>query len=71
MVPLQGKPLIHWILNWLKCHGFKHAVLGVAYRKDIIINYLKENDQGLKIDFSEHTVEAKRARVFAWPSVGS
>jgi NDP-sugar pyrophosphorylase family protein len=57
MVPLQGKPLIYWILNWLKSYGFKHVVLGVAYRKEVIINYLKENTQGLKIDFSEHTVE--------------
>jgi NDP-sugar pyrophosphorylase family protein len=64
MVPLQGKPLIHWILNWLKSYGFKHAVLGVAYQKDVIINYLKDNNQGLKIDFSEHTVEGETGEGF-------
>jgi mannose-1-phosphate guanylyltransferase len=64
MVPLQGKPLIYWILNWLKSYGFKHAVLGVAYQKDVIINYLKENNQGLKIDFSEHTVEGETGEGF-------
>jgi mannose-1-phosphate guanylyltransferase len=64
MVPLQGKPLIYWILNWLKSYGFKHAVLGVAYQKDVIIKYLKENDQGLKIDFSEHTVEGETGEGF-------
>lgn len=64
MVPLQGKPLIYWILNWLKSYGFKHVVLGVAYRKEVIINYLKENNQGLKIDFSEHTVEGETGEGF-------
>jgi NDP-sugar pyrophosphorylase family protein len=64
MIPLQGKPLIYWILNWLKSYGFKHIVIGVAYRKDAIINYLKENNQGLKIDFSEHTVEGETGEGF-------
>jgi mannose-1-phosphate guanylyltransferase len=64
MVPLQGKPLVYWILDWLKSYGFKHVVLGVAYRKQVIINYLKENSQGLKIDFSEHTVEGETGEGF-------
>jgi mannose-1-phosphate guanylyltransferase len=64
MVPLQGKPLIFWIVNWLKSYGFKHVILGVAYRKEVIINYLKENNQGLKIDFSEHTVEGETGEGF-------
>jgi mannose-1-phosphate guanylyltransferase len=64
MVPLQGKPLVYWILNWLKSYGFKHVVLGVAYRKEVIINYLKENSQGLKIEFSEHTVEGETGEGF-------
>ncbi len=64
MIPLQGKPLIYWIINWLKCQGFKHVVMGVAYRKEVVINYLKENSQGLKIDISEHTVEGETGEGF-------
>jgi NDP-sugar pyrophosphorylase family protein len=64
MVPLQGKPLIYWILNWLKSYGIKHGVLGVAYQKDVVIKYLTENNQGLKIDFSEHTVEGETGEGF-------
>jgi mannose-1-phosphate guanylyltransferase len=64
MIPLQGKPLIHWIINWLKCFGFKHIVMGVAYRKDVVIDYLGKNPQGLKIDFSEHTVEGETGEGF-------
>ncbi|MGD0451697.1 MAG: nucleotidyltransferase family protein [Candidatus Bathyarchaeia archaeon] len=64
MVPLKGKPLIHWIISWLKSQGFKYIVLGVAYHKEVVINYLKENSQGLKIDFSEHTVEGETGEGF-------
>jgi NDP-sugar pyrophosphorylase family protein len=42
MIPIRGKPLIYWTLTWLKEYGFKHAVLGVAYRKEVIINYIKK-----------------------------
>ena len=64
MVRLKGKPLIHWTVSWLKNCGFEHLVLGVAYRKEAVINYLKENSQGLKIDFSEHTVEGETGEGF-------
>ena len=64
MIPLQGKPLISWIISWLKSYDFKHIVMGVAYRKEVVINYLKENPQGLKIDFSQHTVEGETGEGF-------
>ena len=38
--------------------------MGVAYRKEVVINYLKENPQGLKIDISEHTVEGETGEGF-------
>jgi mannose-1-phosphate guanylyltransferase len=64
MVQLQGKPLIYWIISWLKSYGFRHIVMGVAYRKEVVIKYLTENPQGLKIDFSEHTVEGETGEGF-------
>jgi len=64
MIPLQGKPLIHWTLTWLKDYGFKHIVLGVAYRKEIIINYIRENPMDMNIDFSEHTLEGETGEGF-------
>jgi len=64
MIPLQGKPLIHWIISWLKDYGFKHIVMGVAYRKEVVIEYLKKNNQGLLIDFSVHTVEGETGEGF-------
>jgi NDP-sugar pyrophosphorylase family protein len=64
MIPLQGKPLIYWTLTWLRNFGFKHIVLGVAYHKEVVINYLKENPVGMDIDFSEHTQEGETGEGF-------
>lgn len=64
MIPIQGKPLISWTISWLKKNGFRHVVLGVAYRKEVIIDYLKDNSQGLDINFSEHSVEGETAEGF-------
>jgi NDP-sugar pyrophosphorylase family protein len=64
MVPIKEKPLLHWTVSWLKSYGFKHLVMGVAYHKEVVIDYLKNNSQGLKIDFSEHTVEGETGEGF-------
>ena len=64
MIPLHGEPLIHWSLTWLKKHGFKHIVLGVVYRKETIMNYIKENPIGVNVDFSEHTLEGETGEGF-------
>lgn len=64
MIPLHGKPLIFWILTWLKQHGLAHAVLGVSYRKEIVIDYIKKNPLGIKVDFSEHSQEGETGEGF-------
>lgn len=64
MIKLNGKPLLYWTLNRLKKYGFKHIVLGVAYRKEVIIDYVQKNPFGLDIDFSVHTVEGETAEGF-------
>lgn len=64
MIPLHGKPLLYWTLNWLKGYGFQHIILGVAYRKEVIIKYIKENPMDIVIDFSEHTVEGETGEGF-------
>jgi NDP-sugar pyrophosphorylase family protein len=64
MIPLRGKPLIYWTLTWLKDYGIEHVVLGVSYRKEVVINYVKNNPLGLKVDFSEHTQEGETGEGF-------
>ena len=64
MIPLRGKPLINWTLTWLRDQGFDHAVLGVSHCKEAVINYVKENPLGIKVDFSEHTQEGETGEGF-------
>ena len=64
MIPLHGKPLLYWTLTRLKSYGFKNIALGVAYRKEVVINYIKKNPIGVNVNFSEHTVEGETAEGF-------
>ena len=64
MIPLHGKPLIYWTLTWLKKYGVEHAVLGVSYRKEVVMKYVNEKQLGMKIDFSEHTQEGETGEGF-------
>ena len=64
MVPLHGQPLLYWTLTWLRDYGFEHVVLGVSYRKEVVIDYVEKNPLGLKVDFSEHTQEGETGEGF-------
>ncbi len=64
MIPLHGKPLIYWTLSWLRSYGVDHAVLGVSYCKDVVINYIRNNPLGMKVDYSEHTIEGETGEGF-------
>jgi len=64
MVPIRGKPLLFWTIAWLKSYGFSNIVLGVSYRKEVVIKYIKENPLGVKVDFSEHTQEGETGEGF-------
>ena len=65
MVDVLEKPLLYWGINWLKSYNVKHIVIGVAYHKEKIIEYLSENNNfDLDIDISEHTVEGGTAEAF-------
>ncbi|MDE1870248.1 MAG: nucleotidyltransferase family protein [Candidatus Micrarchaeota archaeon] len=65
LVEVKGKPILYWIIQWLKKHQIEHVVLGVAYKKEMIYDYMNANRNfGLKVDFSEHTVEGGTAQGF-------
>tara|TARA_Y100000310_G_scaffold331620_1_gene405495 strand:+ start:608 stop:1333 length:726 start_codon:yes stop_codon:yes gene_type:complete len=55
LVPIRGIPLLKRIILWLKKNGIENIILGVAYKKEMIINYFKDGSSfGLKIDYVEH-----------------
>jgi NDP-sugar pyrophosphorylase family protein len=65
MVVVNGQPMLYWTLRWLKYHGVKNVVLGVAYKKEKIIAYLKARKNfGLNVHCSVHTLAGGTAQGF-------
>ena len=56
MVEVSKKPLLYWILTWLKLNGIMRVVLGVAYKKELVMDYVKNNPFGLDIACNDHSV---------------
>lgn len=53
-----GKPLLQWVVEWLRANRITTIVMGVAYMKDRIIDYFGDGARfGVKITYSVHTVE--------------
>ena len=53
MLPVAGKPLLEHTLTYLKEYGFEEAIICVAYLKRQIIDYFKNGDFGITIQFAE------------------
>lgn len=65
LIPVAGRPILYYIINWLKSYDVSHLVIGVAHMKEKIYEYMKENDNfGMDVDFSEHTVDGGTAQGF-------
>lgn len=65
MVPILGRPMIAWIVEWLRNNGVKRVVIGVAYKKEVVKKYFHDwsNDEFF-VQFSEHTVDGGTAEGF-------
>jgi NDP-sugar pyrophosphorylase family protein len=57
MIPVAGKPILGWVVDWLRRNEVSKIVVGVAYKGDVVIEYLKNTVHGVDLRFSEHTVE--------------
>ncbi len=56
MVEIGGKPLIDWLLQWLKENGMENVILGIDYKKEVITNHVADGSKyGLKVKYSVHT----------------
>ncbi len=65
LVEVAGKPMLQWTIEWLKAGGIKHLVIGVAYKKEKIYEFMKaHNNFGMDVHFSEHSLEGGTAEGF-------
>ncbi len=58
LVKVAGKPLLEWVVDWLRDSGVTDLVIGVAYLKEKIIQYFGDGSKfGVEIRYSTHTVD--------------
>lgn len=62
MVLVAGRPLLEWVLSWLRRNRVHRVVIGVAYRGESIIEHFQDGKAfGLEIEYSRHSVEGGTA----------
>lgn len=65
MVEVAGRPLLDWVLAWLRRNQVLRVVIGVAYKGERIVEHFKDGKSaGLEIQYSTHTVEGGTAEGF-------
>lgn len=58
LVKIQGKPLLQWVIEWLKQNDVTNIIIGVAHRKEEIMKYFGRGSKfGVNITYSVHSVE--------------
>src|SRR5216683_3725111 len=58
LVRVAGKPLLQWVVEWLRQNDVENLVIGVAYLKEKIMRYFGDGHKfGVSIRYSEHSVE--------------
>lgn len=65
MIVAAGKPLLEWVIEWLKGNGIDKIIVGVAYGKEKIIDYFGDGKRfGVAMRYSNHTVEGGTSEGF-------
>lgn len=52
MAPINGKPFLAFVLEYLKKQGIKEVILAVSYKYEVIQEYFKDEFLGIKIKYS-------------------
>jgi len=65
MLQVAGKPVLEWVIEWLKFNGITNFVIGVAYKKEAVKSYFEDGSRfGVKIKYSVHSVEGETGEGF-------
>lgn len=52
MAPINGKPFLAFVLEYLKEQGITEVILSVSYKYELLQDYFKDEFQGLKIIYN-------------------
>ena len=65
MIRLLGKPLLQWVVEWLVKERIGKIVIGVAYKKESVMNYFRDGKEfGIEIIYSNHKIESDTGGAF-------
>ncbi len=58
LVKIAGKPMLQWVIEWLRSNGVSDVVIGIAHLKEKVMAYFKDGrNLGVNIHYSIHTVD--------------
>jgi mannose-1-phosphate guanylyltransferase len=62
LVEILGKPMLEWIIKWLRTYGVRNLVFGVAHDEQKIIEHFGNGEAfGVDIKYSNHSVDGGTA----------
>ncbi|OGF69627.1 hypothetical protein A3H65_04030 [Candidatus Giovannonibacteria bacterium RIFCSPLOWO2_02_FULL_45_14] len=65
MVPILNRPLIEWIILWLKKYDVKNIVVSVDHKKEVLKEYLGNGEKlGVNISYNDHSGAADTGDAF-------
>lgn len=52
MAPVNGKPFLFYVLNWLKDYNVEKVILSTGYRSESIIDYFGKSFKGIPLEYA-------------------
>jgi len=66
LIEVYGKPLLQWVIEWLRANHVDNIVIGVAYMKEKIMERFGDGSRfGVDISYSVHSVEGGTGEGFS------
>lgn len=56
MAPVNNKPFLEYVFNYLKDNGIKHIVLAIGYKGNVIEDYFGYIYKGIRITYSKEDI---------------
>jgi NDP-sugar pyrophosphorylase family protein len=57
LIPLNGKPMLQIVIEQLKQYGFNEIIINIHYLGNKIVEFLQENNFGIRIEISDESDE--------------
>jgi D-glycero-alpha-D-manno-heptose 1-phosphate guanylyltransferase len=52
MVPVNGKPFLHFVLDWLNDQSYSHCILSVGFKNELIQAHFNKKYKNLALEYS-------------------